>query len=609
MLQPIDCKRLQSCTSHQSQPACLSSVTGSGWQCPPAVTVPACCVPCAFHQPSGGPHWWHPAPYAGGPHHTGVLDGERDQEQHVSQSQGPLLQCQAILQQEEPCIEVRTAQSEVLGGDSRSMLWQYKLPEGCHRVSNKIGMVSHHSSRTPAVAHVTGGWMTSAFTGCRYTTAASFLTMMSSLVGRDPAVFLQAVARTCALEISGGETMVRLRTAREQQQQQSAAPSTAASRDASAGGAPPTSEAAAPAGAVAAGPPATPPAGSRSTLAPDSTGAAVPAPNNVAGPADRVVSKSSLRSSRKLVPASFVEVVDALLDVVLSYKLVKPTSQPVLQQQQQGRSSDTAAMDVDAAATRANQQTPAAHATASDASVKAAAVASLDVTPLPTDLLLRKLNPVARETSIQTMVLRLLADYCLLYNNTVGLLLKRDTDSSLSDVRAFSQQHHHQATPGLQQAAGQEVSKSAGKSKRHSNSGGSHSGTGRLSVPGSSSAGAAGHDPPKAGVVLRQIMHVQLVDSAPEGTQSSASVASNASALLQAVCIRSGEGRRRIMTEVVSTLTAGADLIAKEGGSNAGAVNADPKLPYVSQQGGPESVKVSDVSNMCYDLVTSMPGG
>jgi hypothetical protein len=174
----------------------------------------------------------------------------------------------------------------------------------------------------------------------------------------------------------------------------------------------------------------------------------------------------------------------------------------------------------------------------------AAAAGTGDTAPLPVDLLLRKLNPMAREVGIQALVLRLLGDYCLLYNNTVGLLLKRDSEVAPADQRAG-----HHTTPGPlhgshSSGAASAVDSRAPAARRTSSRHREHSSTG----------GQPAAESHKAGVVLKHIMHVQLVDQLPLWGPSANSVSANSSALLQAVCIRSAEGRRRILHELVATL-------------------------------------------------------
>jgi len=116
-------------------------------------------------------------------------------------------------------------------------------------------------------------------------------------------------------------------------------------------------------------------------------------------------------------------------------------------------------------------------------------------------------------------------------------------------------------------------------------------------VAGHSTAGGALHggvhpaESHQAGSVLKHIMHVQLLDLGPSGTAATSTVAATASALLQAVCIRSSEGRRRIMNELVATLN--GQYIS---GGKASEVQQVPvgtaSLPYVQRPGIPSPVEV-----------------
>jgi hypothetical protein len=248
-----------------------------------------------------------------------------------------------------------------------------------------------------------------------------------------------------------------------------------------------------------------------------------------------------------------VEVIDALLDVVMAYSGA-PSSRHQQQQQQAGSSGrGAAAMDLDQQSPQAQQQQgqQAAAATAPAAAAAPPAAAAGDTVPLPADLLLRKLEPMAREVGIQAMVLRLLGDYCLLYNNTVGLLLKRDSES---DTRATHAHSHHSASTPLTHAS--HDSGATGAAAAAANEGRTPARRGSTRHPEHSSSGgsAAQHDSHKAGAVLKHVLHVQLMDPLPPWGPSAGSVSANASSLLQAVCIRSSEGRRRILTELVATL-------------------------------------------------------
>lgn len=399
---------------------------------------------------------------------------------------------------------------------------------------------------------------------CRYTTTTAFLQMMSALVQREPAVFLQAVARTCALDANRGETMIRLKTARELQQQPSYLQTvTSGGRESAAGASSAGGTAAGSAGRAAAGSSAGGDAGSGPAAPPASGGPAAGEPAGQATPkpsdqrdsaAGDKVPKSAAKPHKKLVPSNFVEVVDALLDVVMAYN----GAPRLQQQQQQPDAGGPAAMELDQRSPRqGSQQQDAGAATAAStaesraaaerAPPAAAAAGAGETAPLPADLLLRRLNPLAREVGIQAMVLRLLGDYCLLYNNTVGLLLKRDSEAGpAADLRG---QHPHtqHSTPGPHQAsqhtpgpAGTESRTARRSSTRHKEN--------------SSSGGQQPSESHKAGVVLKHIMTVQLVDQLPPWVPSTSNVSANASSLLQAVCIRSAEGRRRILHELVATL-------------------------------------------------------
>jgi hypothetical protein len=256
-----------------------------------------------------------------------------------------------------------------------------------------------------------------------------------------------------------------------------------------------------------------------------------------------------------------------------------------------GAAAPAAAEQQQPAAAEQQQPAPASGAAAPPAAPAAAAAAASgqDVAPLPADLLLRKLSPLSREVGIQAMVLRLLADYCLLFNNSVGLLLKRDSECGPADVRVSG--HHHHAA---QQTPGHDGRTPARRSstRAHSSSGGAGS---RHSLGGQQQQHP---DPHKAGVVLKHIMRVQLVEAPPSGSAAGPGVAGNASSLLQAVCIRSGEGRRRIINELVATLTNSSSGTSSRPGSDGGAQQqaaagvAASKLPYVCKPGSPSPAQV-----------------
>jgi len=412
--------------------------------------------------------------------------------------------------------------------------------------------------------------------------------MMSALVQREPAVFLQAVARTCALDANRGETMIRLKTARELQQQPSYLQTvTSGGRDSAAGPSSAGGSAAGSAGRAAAGSsaggdagpgPAVPPA-SGGPAAGEAAGQATPKPSDQRdSAAGDKAPKSAAKPHKKLVPSNFVEVVDALLDVVMAYNGAPSLQQ---QQQQQPDAGGPAAMELDQRSPRRGnqQQQDAGAATAASTEPRAAAerapppaaaAGAGETAPLPADLLLRRLNPLAREVGIQAMVLRLLGDYCLLYNNTVGLLLKRDSEAGPAADQRGQHPHTQHSTPGPHQAshtpgpAGTDSRTARRSSTRHKEH--------------SSSGGQQPSESHKAGVVLKHIMTVQLVDQLQPWVPSTSNVSANASSLLQAVCIRSAEGRRRILHELVATLNSSIQGPQQQQSGSAGPLPATVSL-------------------------------
>lgn len=416
--------------------------------------------------------------------------------------------------------------------------------------------------------------------------------MMSTLVQREPAVFLQAVARTCTLDSNrGGDTMIRLKTARELQDLPSyLLPAASGSREpivaggSSAGGAPAPASGAAASTAAAAADDAS--AAAAQSSQPAGLVTPKPAERDSAAGDKPTASKSAAKPHKKLVPGNFVEVIDALLDVVMSYKGAASCQQ----QPQPAAAGEPAAMELDQQSPRQQQQQQQQQAGAGQATARAApapaaaaaAAGASETAPLPADLLLRRLNPLARDVGIQAMVLRMLSDYCLLYSNTVGLLLKRDSECGPADQRVS----HQHSQPGAATAAGATPAAPEGRSGRRSSA---------RHKEHSSSGGGGQHssDAHKAGVVLQHIMHVQLVDQLPAWVPATSNVAANASSLLQAVCIRSAEGRRRILQELVATLNSSVQgpkqrqqqQQAVDGGVQQSAASSGPLPATVSSVG------------------------
>ena len=464
---------------------------------------------------------------------------------------------------------------------------------------------------------------------CRQTSMSTLLSLMSSLVEREPLVFITAVGRICTLEAAqpgargagAGETLIRLKTPAElaappppaaaaaggQKARGGAATAEASgsgSRPGSDGGATPAPKAregTAVTGAAAAPTPAAAGREGAATPAPAAASAAAKTPV----PVGKTPSKqTSMKSSRKLVPGSFVEVIDLLLELIMSY------TGPVPQQQQQKLAAGTAAgsptdMEMETGGAGEGAQPAATAAAAVPAAGRAAApaaagAAAVEAVPLPADLFLQKLDPLPREEVQQLLVLRMLTDFCLLYNNTVGLLLKRDAELGPYDTTLPVHHHHHSAagaTPGPvavgSGAATPHTTKRSGS--RSSTGGASTPAAGALTPAAGGSTGGASADGPKAGGFVKRLMHVHLVcergssggssvgasgSSTPTGTLSS-----NASQLLQAICIRSSDGRRRVLRELVATLNIGRFPEAASGKPGAAA----PATTYKASAGSKSS--------------------
>jgi hypothetical protein len=340
--------------------------------------------------------------------------------------------------------------------------------------------------------------------GGRSCLLSQFLGSMGRVIGREPAVFLQALAKTCTLELSpggGSEVVVTLKKGKEPgaQQGQQPAPAAAAATPA---------PAAAGAGAAAAG-----------DSSPIGGGAAPEGPplkkhkehreegGAGAGLAAKTPAKTP-RPPKKTIPSSFVEVIDTLLDLVTSY-----TGAPRPAAAAAAGGTAPAAMDLDQppqppadqpAAQQQHQQQPDDLLDALQAAKTVPDMFSAIMT-------------VPRELIHQSFALKALTDFCLLFNSTVGLLLKRDGDGSSSAAATPAPASHRKAHRGADAAKG--------------------------SGSGSASGG-----------VIRHLMHYQLLDT----DTGAVGLEEAASRLLQAVCIRSAEGRKRVISEVVATLTAAA---------------------------------------------------
>lgn len=146
----------------------------------------------------------------------------------------------------------------------------------------------------------------------------------------------------------------------------------------------------------------------------------------------------------------------------------------------------------------------------------------------------------SQDIIMQSTILRMLSDFCLMYTSTVGVLLKRDTEMSLKDM-----------------------------------------------------------DTPSSACLLKYILHNHLVFSSQPPPLRPV-VSEEASRFLQAICIRSTEGRRRIVTEVVNTINKAID-------GTGPVVPTSFNMPFASKEGLPSGAKVCKPEAHSCLKVTSKP--
>ncbi|KAK3132463.1 hypothetical protein QOZ80_6AG0522110 [Eleusine coracana subsp. coracana] len=255
-------------------------------------------------------------------------------------------------------------------------------------------------------------------------TARSFLTNMAPLISRDPVIFMRAVTSVCQLNSSGGRTNVVLLKDKEKDKEK---------------------------------------------LKVASTGSGVPCNDPVRVSADKSVDAPN-RCSRnhKKVPASLSQVVDQLLEIIMSY----PSAN-----KEQGfhGSSLLAPMDVDEPNTKGKTKVDDGQELDGDA-------------PSERSALLSKL----------AFVLKLMSEILLMYVHAVGIILRRDTE--IAQSRSCDQ--------------------------------------------------GAGH-----GGLLHHIFHLLLPVSSCKTANVSddllGKLSERASCFLVALCCRSAEGRRRVISEIV----------------------------------------------------------
>ncbi len=320
-------------------------------------------------------------------------------------------------------------------------------------------------------------------------------------------------------------------------------------------------------------------------------------------------------ASKKVVPASLVEITDLLIDVIMQPAAEHPAPAASASTASGGAAGSSAAaaaaaaMDVDGGAPAAaanGDAKPAPPASSSAAAVKPPQTRLQAALQSP-EAMMQHLCSYPAQQAAQAMALRLLTDSVLLFSASVNLVLKRDAElwvkahhtpaphahpmeQDAAAVAAAAGGQHAPAAPGT---AGKVAGRHHGKEGRE---GGGGAGAGASSSkhhhhhhhgkdkekekerdgahvhkealpPPPSALGAADKEKAaaaaaalqqqqhRAGSLLKRLIHVHLVaEDLPLLTQNRAERTAH---LLQAVCVRSVEGRRRVVSEAVLTLLGG----------------------------------------------------
>ncbi|KAL5974363.1 E3 ubiquitin-protein ligase upl1 [Asimina triloba] len=263
----------------------------------------------------------------------------------------------------------------------------------------------------------------------------TFLTSMAPVISRDPVIFMKAAAAVCQMESSGGRMNVVLSKEKEKEKDKSK------SLGVEAGG---------------------------------------PLNEGVRMPENKQQEGGKFSKGHRRIPANLTQVIDQLLEIVLSYPLQRKQEEP---------SSSVAPMEVDEPTTKEKGKS------------------KVDDTKSEHDNLSERSTALAKVT----FVLKLMSDILLMYVHAVGVVLRRD--SEISQLRASGQVDCH-----------------------------------------------------GPGGVLHHILH-QLLPLSSEKTAGASDktaevsdewkdkLSEKASWFLVVLCGRSGEGRRRVINEIVRALS------------------------------------------------------
>ncbi|XP_042519571.1 E3 ubiquitin-protein ligase UPL1-like isoform X2 [Macadamia integrifolia] len=253
----------------------------------------------------------------------------------------------------------------------------------------------------------------------------TFLTSMASVISRDPVIFMKAAAAVCQLESSGGRTNVVLSKEKEKDKDKMKAPG----------------------------------------IELGSSHECVRLPENKLHDGPGKCSKG-----HKRIPANLTQVIDQLLEIIMSYPLPKKQEECV---------SSLSPMEVDEPATREKGKS------------------KVDETKkMESDNLLERSAMLAKVT----FVLKLMSDILLMYVHAVGVILRRDMETC--QIRGANQ------------------------------------------VDGPGHGGILYH-------ILHQLLPLSSDKSAEATEEWRVKLSEKASWFLVVLCGRSGEGRRRVIGEIV----------------------------------------------------------
>eukprot|EP00884_Botryococcus_braunii_P008520 jgi/Botrbrau1/1766/Bobra.0217s0021.1 len=218
--------------------------------------------------------------------------------------------------------------------------------------------------------------------------------------------------------------------------------------------------------------------------------------------------KSSQKGSKKL-QAGFVEVIDVLVDVLLRYE------GPKVAPEDNGQGGAPTAMHTDLPQQQTSGPQASAHGQGAGPSNLSTAFRG-GAGPPHLNSPPKKVAP-DHEMMLQCLVLRMLTDFTLMYTACVGVLLKRDAEA-MSGVLA----KRNETEPGYP-------------------------------FGDSPAARTPGHEHRPGLSLIRQVLYTHLTH-ASEASLSQQGLAEQAAFFLLSICIRSSEGRRRIIAELVKTL-------------------------------------------------------